>query len=229
MNILQVFADAGAENPTLSNYGDITRVSINAQDNQWSDAIKADATHFPIRDDVTFDIGFFHPPCGGVSPMSEIGSGSREDWPDLIPESREIAHAHCDEWVIENKPRKSLDETVVLDGHMFGLGISYERAFETSFPVEQPAQQDRLAETSPFFYTERPHGWWAGVKGTSTAFSKEHIAKNTIPGAYIDYLMRHYAKAHADPDAPDYSDYDKQMTTKRNKMANSSLSEYNND
>ena len=223
MRILQVFADSGAENPTMDNYGDVLRLSININANQWSDAVQCDATQLPLKDSAQFDLGWFHPPCGGVSPMSDTGNGSRDDWPDLIPVAREIAEQHCDEWVIENKPRDSLNETVTLDGHMFNLGIEYKRAFETSFLVDQPPMQNKIAETSPFYYSERSHGWWAGVKGSSTEFTKEHLAKNTIPSAYIDYIMRHYSEHMANPDRPDYSDYDRKMQTQRRAATNEKL------
>lgn len=226
MKILHVFADKGAENPALDRYGDVYRFSINIDANEWSEGVQADARQLPIQPGVTFDIGWFHPPCGGVSPLSDTYSGSREEWPDLIPAAREIAAEYCDHHVIENKPRDSLDTEVVLDGHMFELGIEYKRAFETSFPVEQPRQQDRLAETGPFFYSERSHGWWAGVKGSSTEFSKAHLAKNTIPAAYIDYIMRHHAEAIATDDRPDYSEYDKEKQTERRETRNSQLQEW---
>lgn len=224
--ILQVFADKGAENPTLSNYGDVLRLSIDVTGNQWSDAIQADARALPLKPDTQFDIGWFHPPCGGVSPMSDTGSGSRKDWPDLIPLAREIAQEHCTHYVIENKPRESLDAEVVLDGHMFELGIEYERAFETNFPVEQPPKQSKLAETSPFFYTEKPHGWWAGVKGSSTEFSKDHLAKNTIPAAYINYIMRYHSMAAQSDELVDYSNYNTEMENKRKASKNSSLESF---
>lgn len=226
LDILHVFADTGAENPCLSRYGEILRVGLNAKQNQYSEAIQADARALPIQDDVTFDIGWFHPPCGGVSPMSDMKGGSREDWPDLIPEAREIAHKHCDEWVIENKPRDSLDAEVVLDGHMFNLDIEYKRAFETSFPVEQPPRQNKLAGAQPFFYTELSAGEWVAIKGSTTEFSKQHLAKNTIPSAYIDYIMRHYFAAIDTGTRPDYSNYDKEMDAKRAKQANASLGDF---
>ena len=223
MNILHVFANTGAENPCLSRYGDIVRVGLDVTPNEYSDGIQADARALPFTDDAQFDLGVFHPPCGGVSPMSDTGSGSREDWPDLIPVAREIAHAHCEHWVIENKPRDSLDAEVVLDGHMFNLGIKYERAFETSFPVEQPPKQRKLAETSTFFYTEWCRGEWATVKGSSMEFSKEHLAKNTIPAAYLEYLLRFYYRAVDQEERPDYSQYDQKMDTKRAKEVNTQL------
>jgi hypothetical protein len=225
MKILHVFADKGAENPTLSRYGDVYRFTLNAKSNDYSQVVQCDANSIPIRDGVTFDIGWFHPPCGGVSPMSDTGEGSREDWPDLIPVAREIAHKHCDHWVIENKPRESLNEEVVLDGHMFELGIEYKRAFETSFPVKQPPRQNKLAETSTFYYTEWSKGEWAAVKGTDIDMAdKQHIAKNTIPAAYIDHIMKHYYRAVDTEERPDYSEYNKEMDAKRSKQANHELS-----
>jgi len=226
MKILHVFADQGAEDPCLSRYGDVFRFSLDMEANDYSEGVQCDAHHLPIQPGVTFDLGWFHPPCGGVSPMSDTGSGSRENWPDLIPLAREIAAEHCKHHVIENKPRDSLDAEVVLDGHMFELGIEYKRAFETSFPVDQPAKQNQLAETSPFYYTEKSHGWWAGVKGSSVKFSKAHLAKNTIPSAYIDYIMRHHSEHMADDDAPDYSDYDRRKETERRTEKNSQLEEW---
>lgn len=226
LTIFQCFADTGAENPCLSRHGKVYRLGINAKQNEWSEAIKAEANQLPINQNVEFDLGFFHPPCGGVSPMSDTNSGSRDSWPDLIPVAREIAEKHCSDWVIENKPRESLDENVVLTGKMFQLGIEYKRAFETSFEVDQPPQQSELAETSPFFYSEMPRGWWASVKGSDTGFTKEHLAKNTIPAVYIDYIMSHYYKNQENDDLPDYSDYDSRQETERKESENESLDHY---
>jgi len=226
MKILHVFADVGAETPCLDKHGDVYRFSLNIEDNEYSDAVQADARQMPIQDTARFDLGVFHPPCGGVSIMSETGSGSREDWPDLIPTARDIAQQHCDEYIIENKPRDSLNAEVILSGHMFNLGIEYKRGFETSFPVEQPPLQNKLAETSPFFYTEKTAGWWASVKGSSAEFAKSHLAKNTIPAAYLEYLLRHYYEYANSEDLPDYSDYNSEMDTKRAKETNTTLADY---
>jgi len=226
LKILHCFADKGAENPTLSNYGDVLRLSIDVTGNQWSDAIQADAQALPLKPDTQFDIGWFHPPCGGVSPMSDTYGGDSNDWPDLIPLAREIAQEHCTHYVIENKPRESLDAEVVLDGHMFNLGIEYERAFETNFAVEQPPKQSKLAETSPFYHPEKTKQWWAAVKGSSTEFSKDHLAKNTIPGAYINHIMRYHGVATEPDGMSDYTDYDKERKTWKRNQDNTELSAY---
>lgn len=226
LTILHAYADRGAEDPCLSRHGDVTRLTINAYPNDYSTVIQADATKPPFSDSVTFDLGIGHPPCGGVSPMSDTGSGSRDDWPDLVPDCRKLFQTHCDHYIIENKPRESLRNPVVLTGHMFQLGIECKRAFETSFPVDQPPQQQQLAETSAFYYSEKPKGWWASVKGSSMEFSKAHLAKNTIPAAYLDYLFQHYYKAVETGDLPDYSEYDKEMNARRARESNESLSAF---
>lgn len=226
MQILHVFADRGAEDPTLSRHGDVYRFSIGPTPNQWSETVKADANVIPIDTGVTFDLGLLHPPCGLASPMSDTGRGSRDDWPNLVPVAREIAREYCDHWIIENKPGDHIDEDVILDGHMFQLGIKYERAFECSFPVNQPPRQNRIADTSPFFYSEKPKGWWASVKQSSMVFGKEHLAKDTIPGVYIDYLMGQYYEHTSNEDLPDYSDYDREMYKRRSEETNKHLSDY---
>ena len=226
MKILHAYADLGAEDPCLNRHGDVTRLTIDARPNEYSTVIQADATQPPFSDDVEFDLGIGHPPCGGVSPMSDTGSGSRDDWPDLVPDCRELFKEYCDHYIIENKPRESLQNPVILTGHMFQLGIECKRAFETTFPVDQPPRQQQLAETSPFYYSEKPAGWWASVKGSSTEFPKAHLAKNTIPAAYLDYLFQYYYKGIETGELPDYSDYDKEMDTQRSREKNSELTDF---
>jgi hypothetical protein len=229
--ILHVFADRGAEADTLQHYGDVLRLSIDVTPNESSDAIQADATAPPLADSASFDIGWFHPPCGFVSPMSETGEGSRDDWPNLIPEARTMARRYCDEWVIENKPSEHIDSEVVLSGEMFALGIEYERAFETSFSVPQPPRHDRLGpdpETSPFYYTERSAGWWLGQKGCADDYPTPHVAKNTIPAAYINHIMAAYSECVNSTDI-DYSDYDQRRETQRRREANESIGRWIGD
>jgi hypothetical protein len=57
-------------------------------------------------------------------------------------------------------------------------------------------------------------------------FTKEHLAKNTIPAAYINYIMRHHAEAVNERELSDYTDYDKTLQTKRRKGENSKLGAY---
>lgn len=241
--ILHAFADQGVESEALSAYGRVIRIGHRVRDTNESEPIRAvissgeddsddSIVKFPISPDVRFDLAFMHPPCTKWADTTSI-SGDPEDHIDLIPEARQLAREYADHYVIENKPRAPLEDPVRLTGEMFGLPIKYERAFETSFPVDQPPRQQKLAETetSPFFYTERPPLWWKSVKGVSGDYPKEHLAKNGLPAPYVHYLMRHFVLFWEEQngvaeDRPDYSDYDEEMETKRREDLNSSLLDF---
>lgn len=196
LTILHVFADKGVEAEALGQYGNVIRIGLDAVPNDASQGIKADANHMPIRPGVTFGLGVLHPPCGRWADLTSI-SGDSEDWPDLIPLARELADTYCKHYIIENKPAAPLENPTVLNGKMFGLPIKYERAFETSFPVSRmPVTQTQLeTECSPYFSADRSKSWWAGVKGYSQAYPKQHLAKNCIPAPFIHHLMRQFLNA----------------------------------
>lgn len=229
MKILHCYADDGVESEVLSAYGEVIRVGLNPKDTNQSEPIKADAKELPFRED-TFDLGLFHPPCGYVSPLSDTKGGSRDDWPNLIPVAREQAQRVCEHYVIENKKQATKDmvDPVVLDGGMFGLPMDYARAFETSFPVDQPPRNRTFgdAEYQPFFSSEHSKEAWAAAKGYPPNYQKGHLAKNCVPRSYLQYLMRHYFEAVDNDVRPDYSDYDTEMDAKRSKEANAELEEW---
>lgn len=79
--ILHCFADYGVESDALRCYGNVVRVGINARDTNESMVIKADAYDFPISDDVTFDLGVFHPVCKRWASLTSL-SGDPEDHPN---------------------------------------------------------------------------------------------------------------------------------------------------
>jgi DNA (cytosine-5)-methyltransferase 1 len=222
LSILQVFADTGAETPALSRYGHVTRLGIDPTRNDTSDVIQADARHAPIADETHFDIGIAHPPCTKWSDMPDV---DRDAAPNLIPTARDVCNSYCDNHIIENKPTAPLEDPTVLDGHMFELGIKWERAFETTFPVKQPPIQTRVTETTPFFYKERPVGWWAAVKGSKQKFGSRHLSKNTIPAAYLNYLFRHYYQAIGATET-DYTDWGERKDKEASQAANNQLSDF---
>lgn len=198
--ILHCFADIGVESEPLLAYGSVVRVGLNARDTNGSLPIRADARQLPFPDDLRFDLGVFHPPCTKWSSMP--GANKNGDAPDFIPLAREIAAKHCDHYIIENQPRAPLHDPVRLQGNMFGLPIKYERAFETSFHVEQPAIHMTLdTECSTYYYSDRSTEWWKSVKGVSADYPKQQLAKSGTPAAYIHYLARAWLRATVD-DAP---------------------------
>lgn len=238
-SILHCFADYGVESEALASSGNVVRIGIDANDTNESEPIKADAYDLPIKEDTTFDLGFFHPVCKRWASLTSI-SGDPEEHPNQIPQAREIGERFCDHYVIENKPQAPLDDPVVLDGKMFGLPIAYERGFETTFRVPQPPRQKQLGkgtsvETSPFFFSERSKEWWASVKGyRADRYPKEHLAKNAVPAPYVHYLCRAWLKIYEHEngdgaDRPDYSDYDERMETKSRDEANQSIYDYLDD
>jgi hypothetical protein len=246
--ILHCFADRGTESEVLGNFGEVIRVGIQTVDTNDSFPIKADAHiqgegkdwYFPIADDVTFDLGFFHPVCSRWADTTSI-SGNPDDHENMIPSARTIAEEYCDHYVIENVPKAPLNDPVVLDGRMFGLPVKYERAFETSFRVPQPPQHKRFwsedgpsekAETSTFFFSERSKTWWASAKGyRPDPYPKKHLAKNCIPAPYIHHICRAWWKTYKEEkgttgDRVDYSDYDERMDERRKREANHQLGEF---
>jgi hypothetical protein len=200
MRILHCFADTGVESETLSAYGDVVRIGIDPRDTNESEPVQADANALPIKDSVTFDLGVFHPPCTRWSDMPS--ANKNDDAPNLIPLSREIAEQHCQHHIIENKPQAPLNNPVRLKGDMFGLPIEYERAFETSFHVEQPAVHMTLGtECSTYYYADRSTEWWHSVKGVSGDYPKQQLAKSGIPAPYMHYLARAWLRATVDDSA----------------------------
>jgi hypothetical protein len=234
VRILHGFADEGAEAEALQLYGDVTRATLNPVTRDHSDAVTADLSvpdRLPFREG-EFDLAVLHPPCTAYSDMP--GANKSGDAPELVPEAREIGERYADHYIIENKPSAPLESPTVLNGRMFGLPIEYERAFETSFDVDQPVQQQTLAptaETSPFFYSERSHAWWRAAKGgLPEGYPKEHTAKNALPLPYVHYLLRAWMDATGRSEGvADYSDYDSQMDRRRAEESNHALTEIATD
>lgn len=244
--ILHCFADYGVESEVLSWYGDVVRVGIDPHDYNDSTPITADAHissdnkewDIPFKQDVQFDVGFFHPVCSKWAATTSI-SGDPDEHTNMIPSARSIAERYCDSYVIENVPKAPLKNPIVLDGRMFGLPIKHERAFETDFNVPQPPKYQRFwgkdgesttAETSSFFFTERTRKWWASAKGfPPRKYPKQHLAKNTIPAAYIHHLCRAWLSVYEEEKEIDYSDYDQRMETQRRAEANQSIYEFLNE
>lgn len=227
-----LFADCGTEAEALSTYGHVFRFTLEPRPNPFDEGAFA----MDLVDDAPagdFDLAVLHPPCTRWSDMPDVDP---DDHPDLIDRARELGETIADEWVIENKPAAWEDRaespTAVLEGRMFGLPITYERAFECSFDVDQPPRNARLtdsAETSPFFYSERSHAWWKSVKGLRGDYPKEHVAKNALPMDYVDHLCRNWLEATGRADGvADYSDYDAEMDAKRAREANHQLGGFAN-
>ena len=222
--VLHLFADYGTEAEALSTYGAVHRYTLNPHPNPYdTECVEMDLVE--NTPDVDADLVVAHPPCTRWSDMPDANKNG--DAPNLIPRARELGRELGEEYIIENKPAAPLRDPVVLDGRMFGLPIKYERAFETSFKVPQPPRNARLTaapDTSPFYYSERTHEWWKGVKGLRGDYPKEHVAKNALPMAYVDFLGRAWLEATGRAQGvADYQNYDAEMEQKRREEANQSI------
>jgi hypothetical protein len=201
--ILHAFADYGVESEPLSAYGHVTQVGIGNTPtgkpipNEYSEAVMADASRpeeLPFEEN-EFDLALLHPPCTKWSRMTSI-DGDPDDHKNLIPQAREIGRRYAEHYIIENRPEAPLNNPVVFDGKMFGLPIHYERAFETSFPIEQPARYPGLeTEVSTYFSASRSAQWWRTAKGVCGDYPKEHLVKNCLPASYVHALARAWTKA----------------------------------
>lgn len=199
--ILHCFADIGVESEPLSAYGTVVRVGHDARPGGNGHAITADARELPF-DDVRFALGLFHPPCTKWADMPN--ANAEGDAPNYIPLCREIANEYCDHYIIENKPKAPLNDPVRLNGDVFGLPIEYDRAFETSFHVEQPPAHHTFGtEVSTYFYSDRSKQWWRSVKGVSGDYPKQELAKSGTPSAYIHYLCREWLRETNGTDSSD--------------------------
>jgi len=229
VQILHACADDGVESEALAQYGDVTRVGLNPTDKNQSQPVQANIKKLPFADN-SFDLSLWHPPCGYVSPLSDTKGGNREDWENLIPVAREQAQRVSEHYIIENKAEaaKDMDDPIILEGEMFGKPFEYKRAFETSFPVSEPPAIQTLGRTEmqPFFSSEHSTEQWAAAKGYPPKYSKGHLAKNCVPRAYVEHLLRAYFEAVDSESRPDYTEYDKEMDAQRSQAQNSQLSQY---
>ncbi len=227
LQIAYCFADYGVEAEALSTIGEVHRFTIDPKENAWCSTTEEIDLMKQVPEG-KFDLWFGHPMCTRYSDMPGV---EPDDHVDQIPRARELAMEMADHYVIENKPRAPLESATHLTGKMFNLPITYERAFETSFDLRQPPRQTTIgseaSQTSPFFYSERSHLWWKAVKGIRGNYPKEHVAKNVLPLAYVDFITRNYLEVSGGSEGVrDYSNYDQEMDQRRAEESNHSLSDY---
>lgn len=203
--IAYCFADYGVEAEALASIGEVHRFTIDPKPNEFVD----ETTQVDLMEDTPdaegFDLWFGHPNCAKYCDMPNVDPDDHED---QIPRARELAESMATEYVIENKPRAPLETPVRLHGRMFGLPLAYERAFETSYEVEQPPIQKTIGgkTVTPYFYPDRTKAWWHTTKGYTGEYPKEHIAKNALPAAYVRFLLRNWLERTNAQDATVPSD-----------------------
>lgn len=190
--ILHLFADIGVEDEVLHGFGRVTRVGIDPSPNPFSDVIQADARDPPLAGG--FDLAVAHPPC---QRWSSITPGDRDEHPDYINDARDVCSQLAEHWIIENVPEAPLNDPVVLSGGHFGMPLHYPRAFECSFPVQQPATVPRWRPTvGPLAEQGKTGQSWVGTndgwrlgKGYSYDWPAREMKRHGIPAPYIRRLL----------------------------------------
>lgn len=199
LRIGHFFADIGVESEPLSAYGTVHRFGLDPQDTYFTTDTYAVDLAEEMPDVDVFDLALLHPPCPRWSTATR--DRDREEHPNLIPRAREITGTLADDYILENVPNAPLNDPVRLNGRMFGLPIDYERAFETSFHVEQPPAYQALTATDGDFADHQETGGWQGsaqfwrtAKQVTGDYPAEDLKRSGIPAPYIHYLLRWYLR-----------------------------------
>jgi DNA (cytosine-5)-methyltransferase 1 len=93
-----------------------------------------------------FDAIHASPPCQGYSITAKLHP--EKEYPDLIPQTRDILQASGRPWVMENVVGAPLINPIMLCGTMFGLQVFRHRLFETSFWIMPPVHTPHAGTTN---------------------------------------------------------------------------------
>jgi len=205
MLIYHLCADQGVEAEYLTRFGRVVRLGLEPVDRNDSEAVGGDVRQPPLKPGA--DLALAHPPCGRWNDLNKI-HGNSELFPNLIPACRRACRRLARDYIIENVPAAPLVDPVVLDGPMFGLPITKERAFETSFHVPQPVRRAPLLDSVDHFGRySRSRRWWEAVMGVEHYYPIDSLVTAGMPRAYIEYLLRWYFE-WIDGDPREYADRD---------------------
>ncbi|WP_435124059.1 hypothetical protein [Halobaculum sp. D14] len=194
-SIVHLFADTGVEDEVLHTFGDVVRVGIDPSPNPFSAVVQADARDPPLSNH--FDLAVAHPPCQRWSVATPGGGTDPEEHPDYIDDARDACQRLADHYIIENVRDAPLRDPVILSGGMFGMGIHYPRAFETSFPVPHPQRADRWRPERGPLAEQGKHGnaWvgtndgWRLAKGYSHDWPGRELKRHAVPAPYLRRLL----------------------------------------
>lgn len=190
MLIYHLYADEGVESDYLTRFGRVVRVGLDPTDRNDSEPVAGDCSNLLLRPGA--DLAVAHPECGPWNTLNAL-HGNADEQPRQIKDARAVCQEVADHYIIENVPKAPLRDPVVLQGAYFGLPITKERAFETSFHVPQPQIQQSLTDhCANFDRYQRPQRWWEAVMGVENWYPIDPMVNAGMPRAYIEYLLAYY-------------------------------------
>jgi DNA (cytosine-5)-methyltransferase 1 len=198
--ILDLFCGAGGATKGYQNAGfKVVGVDIKPQPRYCGDAfIQMSALDCDYEFLDIFDMIHASPPCQKYSKASAIARKRGKQYPDLIPQTRQLLAAASKPYVMENVPEAPLRPDICLDGSMFGLGVIRKRVFETNIPNMPRYPKPSSIEgsvASGDYVTVAGSGGGDGsglksdwVKAMRIDWMLKYELKESIPPAYTEWI-----------------------------------------
>ena len=109
---------------------EVTGVDIKPQPNYPYNFVQADILEYLANNWQKYDAIHLSPPCQKHSASTAVHKSKGYEYPDIIPQLREILSNIPLPWVMENVSNAGLRPDIVLYGTMFSLRVKRKRIFE---------------------------------------------------------------------------------------------------
>lgn len=164
--ILDLYCGAGGAGVGYHRAGwDVVGVDINPQPSYPFTFYQSDALEF-LRDyGLHFDAAHASPPCQHYTALAMGTNDNQDDYPDLIPPTRDLLIASGMPYVIENVPPAPLHNPITLCGEMFGLGVIRHRKFESNMLLLQPSHPRHRGRVAGWRHGAKSEGPYLAVYG----------------------------------------------------------------
>jgi hypothetical protein len=164
--------------------------------------VQADALEFAKEYGHKFQVWHASPPCQASTNLTK-GTNAGREYPQLIPQTRDVLAAHYGPTILENVPGAAVRRDLTLCGEMFGLGVIRHRYFELNWRVEQPVHVRHRGRVSGMRHGEWFTGpytavygegggkgsvvQWQRAMGIDWTGNRKSIAE-AIPPAYTEFI-----------------------------------------
>lgn len=208
--MLDAFCGVGGASVGYARAGfEVVGVDIDPQPDYPFKFIQSDAISYIAKYGHEYDAVHTSPPCQASATLTK-GTNKGLEYPDFIPETREVLAGLNVPTVIENVPSAAIRNDITLCGEMFGLGVVRHRFFEIdNIKIDQPEHIKHRGRVSGFRHGEWFQGpyfavygrgggkgtvaQWKEAMGIDWTNNRKSIAQ-AIPPAYTEYIGSHIIK-----------------------------------